>query len=112
MNGLRGVRFALALVTALLGGVPKTAHALTPTAITFTVNHADCAGVGAHTFSFYVNDALLGTLPSSTACACTTNALVATFSDAASLALFDPAACNSFRMDVSNGGADLALGYV
>jgi hypothetical protein len=113
MHGLRGLRCGLGIVTALLAGVPQLTHAsITPTEISFAVNHADCAGAGAHTFGFYLNDVLLGTLPSSNACVCTTDTLVATFSDAASLALFDPAACNSFRVDVSNAGQDLGLGFV
>src|SRR5207249_196821 len=32
--------------------------------------------------------------------------------DAATLALFDPAACNRFRVDVSGDGVDVALGFV
>src|SRR5207249_4728528 len=38
--------------------------------------------------------------------------LVATITDAAALALFDPAACNRFRVDVTGGGHDVALGFV
>src|SRR5689334_10411968 len=113
MLGLRGVRCALALATALAAGVPQIGRAsITPTAITFTVNHADCDAVGAHTFSFYLNDVLLGTRPSTNGCMCTTQALEVTFSDAGSLSHFVPTACNSFRVDVSSAGQNLALGYV
>ena len=114
MLGLRGLRYAFGIVTALLVGVAASAQAshITPTAITFAVNHVDCRGAGMHTFSFYLNDNLLGTLPSSNGCVCTTDPVVVSFSDPAALALFDPAACNSFRVDVSDGGGNLALGFV
>jgi hypothetical protein len=115
MYGLRGLRCALGIVAALMAGAPRVADAsITPTGITFAVNHADCAagGAGSHTFSFYLNDVLLGTLPSSNGCECTSDPLLATFSDANSLALFDPNICNTFRVDVSSAGQDLALGFV
>jgi hypothetical protein len=39
---------SLTIGAALL---PARTHAqVTPTAITFTINHADCAGLGAHRF--------------------------------------------------------------
>src|SRR5206468_3383818 len=44
-------------------------------------------------------------------CVCNTDPLVATFTDAATLALFDPTRCNSVRVDTSD--ADMvALAYV
>ena len=113
MPGLRGLRYAFAIVTALLGSVAGSAQAqVVPTAISFAINHVDCAGPAAHSFFFYLNDTLLGTVPSSNGCACTTEPLVTTFTDPAALALFDPAMCNTFRVDVSGGGVDLALGFV
>ena len=43
---------------------------------------------------------------------CNHTPLVATFTDAAALALFDPAACNRFRVDVTGDGQNVALGFV
>ncbi len=101
------------MVAALAVFVPAAAHATPPpTAITFTIEHADCAGAGVNAFALYLNDTLLATLPTTQGCACNASPLVATFTDGATLALFDPAACNSFRVDVSNGGGDVALGLV
>src|SRR5207253_6773632 len=94
--------------------VSAAAHATppAPTAMTFTIEHADCDGPGSNSFALYLNDTLLATLPSTEDCACNASPLVATFTDAAALALFDPAACNRFRVDVTGGGHDVALGFV
>ena len=99
------------LVATLLGTVVR-ASAITPTAITFTVSHADCDGAGSHAFAFYLNGALLGTAASSQGCDCNREPLVVTFADPASLAHFGPASCNSFRVDTSGGGANVLLGFV
>src|SRR5439155_1355620 len=116
MHALRGPRLGLGIVTALAGTllVSAAAHATppAPTAITFTIEHADCAGAGSNSFALYLNDTLFATLPSIEDCVCNASPLVATFTDAAALALFDPAACNRFRVDVTNGGQDVALGFV
>src|SRR5437016_3386727 len=116
MHALRGPRLGLGIVTALAGTllVSAAAHATppAPTAMTFTIEHADCNGPGSNSFAFYLNDTLLATLPSTEDCVCNASPLVATFTDAAALALFDPAACNRFRVDVTGGGQDVALGFV
>src|SRR5205823_6656441 len=113
MHALRGLRLGLAIVTALAGALLASAAAhATPTAITFTIEHADCAGAGVNSFALYLNDTLLATVPSTQGCTCNASPLVASFTDAATLALFDPAACNSFRVDVTGGGAGVALGIV
>src|SRR6266446_3018786 len=113
MHAFRGLRFGLGIVTALAGALlaPAAAHA-TPTAITFSIEHADCDGAGVNSFALYLNDTLLATLPSTEDCMCNDSPLIATFTDAATLALFDPAACNRFRVDVTNDGWDVALGFV
>src|SRR2546428_487872 len=113
MPGFRGLRLGRGIVTALAGALlaPAAAHA-TPTAITFSIEHADCDGAGVNSFALYLNDTLLATLPSTEDCMCNVSPLVATFTDAATLALFDPAACNRFRVDVSGDGVDVALGFV
>src|SRR3989454_828116 len=113
MHAFRRLRFGLEIVTALAGALlaPAAAHA-TPTAITFSIEHADCDGAGVNSFALYLNDTLLATLPSTEDCVCNDTPLVATFTDAAALALFDPAACNRFRVDVSGDGVDVALGFV
>src|SRR6185503_3488009 len=112
MPSLRALRLGLAIVAVAL--VPARTHAtsVTPTAITFTINHADCAGAGARAFSLRLNGGLLGTVPSTQDCACNVTPLVATFTSPTALALFDPNGCNSFRVDVSDGGSAMVLGYV
>src|SRR5437762_7051012 len=116
MHALRGPRLGLGIVTALAGTllVSAAAHATppAPTAMTFTIEHADCDGPGSNSFALYLNDTLLATLPSTEDCVCNASPLVATFTNAAALALFDPAACNRFRVDVTGGGQDVALGFV
>ena len=116
MHVRRRLRSRLGIVAALLFAalVPAAARAthLTPTAITFTIEHGDCDGAGANSFALYLNGTLLATVPSTQGCACNASPLVATFTDAATLALFDPAACNSFRVDVTGGGHGVALGFV
>src|SRR5881396_1596595 len=113
MHAFRGLRFGLGIVTALAGALlaPAAAHA-TPTAITFSIEHADCDGAGVNSFALYLNDTLLAMLPSTEDCVCNDSPLVATFTDAAALALFDPAACNRFRVEVTDDGHDVALGFV
>src|SRR2546425_13162401 len=113
MHAFRRLRFGLGIVTALAGALlaPAAAHA-TPTAITFSIEHADCDGAGVNSFALYLNDTLLATLPSTEDCVCNDTPLVATFTDAAALALFDPAACNRFRVDVTGDGQNVALGFV
>ena len=112
MHARRELRFGLGIVTALASALlaPAAAHA-TPTAITFTIEHADCDGAGVNSFALYLNDTLLATLPSTEDCMCNDSPLIATFTDAATLALFDPAACNRFRVN-ANDGWDVALGFV
>src|SRR5437867_1999368 len=112
MHAFRGLRLGLGIVTALASALlaPAAAHA-TPTAITFTIEHADCDGAGVNSFALYLNDTLLATLPSTEDCMCNDSPLIATFTDAATLALFDPAACNRFRVN-ANDGWDVALGFV
>jgi hypothetical protein len=108
MLTLRVLRHALAIL--LFVAAPALASG--PTAVTFTIGHADCDGAGAHSFAMYMNDVLLGTVASTQGCTCNEEPVVATFTDAASLRLFDPAACNGFRVDVSDGGADVLVAFV
>lgn len=86
--------------------------ACTVTGITFSVLHADCSG-GSSTFSFFLNDQPLATgVPATQGCACNSTPLEVTFTDPALLALYDPKQCNSFRVDLSNAGGGLYLGFV
>jgi len=80
------------------------------TSITFKVLHAEC-GAGT-TFSFLLNGTLLATRPWQRGCFCNDEPLVATVTDPALLALYDPGTCNSFEVTLSGGGVDLALGSV
>ena len=85
--------------------------ACTVTAIAFTILHGDCLGPGSNTFSLFLNDTLLATVPSSHGCVCDDVPLVQTFTDAATLSLFNPTMCNSFRVENSNL-SPVALGFV
>src|SRR6188508_1435715 len=83
----------------VLAGVPGTAFGA-PTAITFTINHADC---GAGEFSLYMNGVRLDTVPSTNGCDCNEATLQRTFTEPEVLALYNPAACNDVRVEVANG---------
>src|SRR5438552_18581001 len=114
MRSFRGICWTLGLVTLLGGSLSTTARAagIAPTAITFAINHADCGGAGTHTFDLFLNDVRLATVPSSQDCVCNTEPLVVSFTDAATLALFDGASCNDFRVDAGRGGGRLVLASV
>src|SRR5262245_56702965 len=99
----------IAAVAALLGPLAARAD-LAPTAITFSILHADCDGVGAARFDLFVNETPVGSVPSSQGCVCNASPLVVTLTDAATLALVDAAGCNSFRVDIV--GDNVALGAV
>src|SRR5436190_1008096 len=114
MRSFRRAGLGLGLATLLGGSLFTTARAagIAPTAITFAINHADCGGAGTHTFDLFLNDVRLATVPSSQDCVCNTEPLVVSFTDAATLALFDGASCNDFRVDVGSGGGSLVLAFV
>ena len=113
MRSFRRAGLGLGLATLLGGSLSTTARAgIAPTAITFAINHADCGGAGTHTFDLFLNDVRLATVPSSQDCVCNTEPLVVSFTDAATLALFDGASCNDFRVDVGSGGGSLVLAFV
>ncbi len=103
------VRVFLA-ATVLVAVLPSEVAAQTPTQVTWTVGNADCAGVGFSTFNFSINSTVHGSASSTNACVCNSTPLVATFTDAASLALFVPGGTNAFEMTTSPGS--LALAYV
>lgn len=107
---MKAVIGSVATLVALL--VPLTARAthVTPTAITFKILHADCAGQGVAQFRLFLNDTQIGSVPSSQDCICNANPLQVTFTDAPTLALFDPAGCNRLRVDIVGG--DVFLGSV
>ena len=109
MNSLKSILVALVFVSASAQADGVAERPGGPKAITFTINHADCGGDGS--FSFYVNDALLGTARSAQPCACNAAPLVVGFTDPESLALVHPAACNTFRVEVTHGET-IALGFV
>ena len=111
MASLRAL--CLGLVLAGVGLAPAGAVAQgTPTAITFTINHADCAGAGAHLLSLKLNGGLLATVPTTQDCSCNTTPLVETFTSPQALSLFDPRGCNVYRVDVSDSGTALVVAYV
>ncbi len=112
MTALHQVRAALAAALLASALLTSTAEAITPTAITFSILHADCSG-GASGFSLFMNGTFLATVPSSQGCVCNSSPLVVTFTDAATLSLFDPTMCNSFRVDVADKGShDVVLGFI
>ncbi|WP_437900650.1 DNRLRE domain-containing protein [Sorangium sp. So ce124] len=90
----------------VLAGISGTALGA-PTAITFTINHADC---GAGAFSLYLNGVHLDTVASTNGCDCNTATLQRTFTEPDVLALYNPAACNDLQVDVVDGGS-MAVGF-
>ena len=103
---------AMLLASGLISTAAYASH-ITPTAITFEILHADCgsSAPGFNSFNLFLNDVLLATVPSSQGCQCNTSSLTITFNDAQTLALFDPAICNSFRVDVTELGGGVAIGF-
>ncbi|WP_437718519.1 DNRLRE domain-containing protein [Sorangium sp. So ce448] len=90
----------------VLAGIPGTALGA-PTAITFTINHADCS---AGAFSLYLNGVHLDTVASTNGCDCNSETLQRTFTEPDVLALYNPAACNDLQVDVVGGGS-MAVGF-
>ena len=109
----------LAPCATLFGMIVFTAPAfathLSPTAITFTVLHSDCgptSSPGDNTLTFFLNGSVLGSVPTNQGCGCTSIPLEVTFSDPGLLSGFDPAACNAFRVDFTQNGAGVVVGFV
>ena len=95
-------RPGLFLQLFFLGGLASPAAAqIVPTAITFEILHAECSEAGAHHFTLSMNGHVLGSVPSGSICYCEGSRASMTFSDAETLALFDPSGCNSFSVTVS-----------
>ncbi len=106
--GLVG-RPGLVLSLVFLGGLASPAAAqVVPTAITFDILHAECSGAGVHHFTLSMNGHVLGSVPSGSVCYCEGSRASMTFSDAATLALFDPSGCNSFSVTVSPSASYVA----
>ncbi|WP_437627284.1 DNRLRE domain-containing protein [Sorangium sp. So ce1151] len=107
---MRYLRTGAARVCSLLlvlAALPGTAFGAT-TAITFTINHADC---GSGEFSLYLNGVRLDTVASTSGCECNEAPLQRTFTEPEVLALYRPDACNDVRVDVVNGFT-LFVGFV
>lgn len=108
-------RFAAVLLPvalALLAATAVPARAQQPDAITFVVTHAAC-GTEPSLLEFYVNEHRIAVEPTRTGCRCGA-AEDGTYEFRAPeiLALFDPAACNTFRVDVAPGSWPIYLGEV
>jgi hypothetical protein len=78
---------------------------------TFRILHADC-GVAPSVFDFFTNDVLIGSVPSSAGCECSTEPLEVTFTDDTTLPPSDPGLCDVYRVTVRDGGAAVRLGEV
>src|SRR5262245_57434103 len=96
-----GSKLGTGLFATVLAVMPfaAPARAAAPTAITFRILHADCGGIGSSAFSLFLNGVSLGSFRSTQACTCNTVPLEVTFTDATTLALFDPTICNDARVD-------------
>src|SRR5947207_1578092 len=103
---------SIGLAAILVFGTASLAAGAGPTAITFTIGHADCAGAGANDFALSLNGHVIATAPTTVGCSCAGQPLVVTVTDPAALALYDPAACNAFGVEVSNAGEDVSLAFV
>src|SRR5262249_19150422 len=90
-------------VLGFVAGLTLPAHAA-PDAIVFTLSHADCGPTrqaGDNRFRLFMNGTLLADVPTSVGCVQSDTPLVVTIMDPTALAGFDPAACNSFRVDMT-----------
>ena len=99
----------LAILAVASGSIlPTWGSHIAPASVTFTILHADC-GVGSQSFDLLMNGTLLATVPTTQHCGCNATPLVVTFTDSATLGLFDPEGCNTFEVVPSS--LDIALGY-
>ncbi len=100
-----------AAALALVLGVTTTATAQTPTAVTWTVLHADCCGAGTSDFTFFIDGDAHGSAESTQGCVCNSTPLVAEFTDAGTLDLLGPPGTDSFTMTITAPFC-LSLGFV
>jgi len=107
--GRRGTSIVGA-VLVMLAAVSGRATAA-PTAVEFDIGHSDCSGPGAHTFDLYLNEVLVASVPSTDGCDCHAGGLTVTLTDPATLALVDPAVCNSARV-AANGDRFIRLAWI
>ncbi len=82
------------------------------TSVTFDIGHSECGAPGTHTFDLFLNEVLVATLPSEGACTCHEGGSIVTLTDPATLALLDPLACNSARVNVENPDPRLRIAWV
>jgi hypothetical protein len=106
----RGTSIVLGLLAMLAVAGARADAAVT--AVTFDIGHSDCTGPGAHTFDLYLNEVLVAVVPSDGDCDCHTGGMTVTLTDPATLALVDPAACNSARVNVENPDFLLRLAWI
>jgi hypothetical protein len=102
------------LVFGLVAGLTLRAHAA-PDAITFTLSHADCGPTreaGDNRFRLFMNGTQLADVPTSVGCHENNTPLVVTIADPTALAGFDPTACNTFRVDMTQDGFGIELAAV
>jgi hypothetical protein len=104
----RGSSVVLAAVLALAVGRAQAA----PTALVFDIGHSDCTGPGTHVINLFVNDVQVATVPTAFACVCNADGLQVTLTDPAVLALVDPDACNSLRVEVPSGGRNVRFAWI
>jgi len=101
-------------VLGFVAGLTLPAHAA-PDAVIFTLSHADCGPTrqaGDNRFRLFMNGTLLADVPTSVGCRENSTPLVVTVTDPTALAGFDPAACNSFRVDMTAEGFGIELSTV
>src|SRR5262249_9594484 len=102
------------LVFGLIAGLALRAHAA-PDAITFTLSHADCGPTreaGDDRFRLFMNGTQLADVPTSVGCHQSNAPLVVRITDPTGLAGFDPAACNTFRVDMTRESFGIELASV
>ncbi|MBY0278479.1 thrombospondin type 3 repeat-containing protein [Candidatus Binatia bacterium] len=105
-----GLLLASALVLAASGARPALAQQ--PESIAFVVMHAVCDGKPA-TLEFFLNEQRIAVEPARSGCACVPpEDSVFEFRAPEILALYDPGACNTFRVAVAPGSPPIYLGEV
>jgi PKD repeat protein len=78
-----------------------------PESITFFINHADCGSNDQ--VAFFLNETPIGTASPTVGCVCNTSEPAFTIDDPTSLAAWNPAGGNTFRV---TWGSNLAVGYI
>ncbi|KYG01918.1 hypothetical protein BE21_55570 [Sorangium cellulosum] len=105
-RGKAGLAPLFSLLAVLLWWSPAYGA---PSAVTFTIGHADCGSRGG--IALFVGGTHIDTVPTTNRCDCNTTPLVKTYADPAVLALLDMPQCIDIRAEAASG-ASVLWGFV